>query len=310
MTIGSKKAQWLARNWRPGIHQTRPMPIVVGAPRSGTTPLRFMLDSHPELAIPPETGFLSIASNFERKGDADRERFISALITYPEGSPNWPDFEISEKIFRAELARLSPFTISDGYRTFYRLYADRFGKPRWGDKTPLYCLDLPLIRRFLPETRFIHIIRDGRDVALSLRRMWFSPGNAIETLAAYWRECVLAARSGGLGRSDYLEVRYEALILNTPETLRKICTFIELDYDSSMLKSYLRAPERIKEHKGRRLPDGRVLTQEQRMNQQQRTTEPPDPSCVFAWRTAMSASERERFRCVAGDLLQALGYEI
>jgi hypothetical protein len=310
MTIVSEKAQWLAQNCHPEIHQTRPMPIVVGAPRSGTTLLRFMLDSHPELAIPPETGFLSLASSFEGKGDALRERFIRALITYPKGSPNWPDFEISEKTFRAELARLSPFTISDGYRAFYRLYAGRFGKPRWGDKTPLYCLDLPLIRRFLPETRFIHIIRDGRDVALSLRRMWFSPGSAIETLAAYWRECVLAARGGGLDRSDYLEVRYDTLILNTPEVLRKICRFIDLDYDSSMLRSYIRAPERIKEHKGRTFLDGRTLTQEQRMSQQQRTTEPPDPSCVFAWRAAMSASERERFGCVARDVLQALGYEI
>jgi hypothetical protein len=63
------------------------MPIIVGAPRSGTTLLRFMLDSHPELAIPPETGFLTLATKFRGKGDTLRERFIGALVTYPDGIP-------------------------------------------------------------------------------------------------------------------------------------------------------------------------------------------------------------------------------
>ncbi|HEY8185271.1 MAG TPA: sulfotransferase, partial [Pyrinomonadaceae bacterium] len=83
------------------------------------------------------------------------------------------------------------------------------------------------IRKVIPEARFIHIIRDGRDAALSLRRMWFSPGWEIETQAAYWRRCVLAARKAGLGRADYCEVRYEDLVLNTRETLKAICKFVD-----------------------------------------------------------------------------------
>jgi len=288
-----------------------PMPIIVGSPRSGTTLLRFMLDSHPKLAIPPETGFLCIDPKLGGRGNKLREDFFSAIINFPGEAPNWPDFEIPEELFWLSLTQINPFNIPEGYRAFYRLYAARFGKPRWGDKTPLYCKNLDTIRKLLPEARFIHLIRDGRDAALSLRRMWFSPGPEIETQAAYWLECVLAARRAGVDRPDYIEVRYEDLILNTRATLNQICTFIDLDYDDAMLRYYTRTPARLKEHKGRSLPDGTpLLTQDQRVRQQKRTTVPPDPACVFAWKSAMSVEERERFQTVAGHLLRDLGYEV
>lgn len=286
------------------------MPIIVGAPRSGTTLLRLMLDSHPALAIPPETGFLKLATKLKGRDHKLRERFVRALVTYPAEAPCWPDFEIPEEALRTAVAAISPFSFAEGYRAFYRLYAGRFGKSRWGDKTPLYCMDLPAIRNVLPEARFVHIIRDGRAAALSLRRMWFSPSDKIGDLASYWRNCVLEARRAGLGSPDYLEVRYEDLILNAEATLRRISGFIDLKYDEVMLQYYVRAPLRLKEHKGRTLSDGTSLvTQEQRIRQQQRTTEPPDPSQIFGWKTVISAKERKEFEGVAGDLLADLGYE-
>lgn len=287
------------------------MPFVVGSPRSGTTLLRFMLDAHPELAIPPETGFLTLGPKLKGRGDRLRESFFQALVNYPEPVPNWPDFEIPEETFRAALAKIDPFTVSDGFRAFYSLYSARFGKSRWGDKTPRYCLELKLIRRLLPEARFVHIIRDGRDAALSLRQMWFSPGWEIETQAAHWRAHVLAARRAGLGQPDYLEVRYEDLILKPRETLERVCAHVGLAYDEVMLSYYTRAPARLGEHKGRTRRDGTPLvTREQRFRQQKHTTEPLDPARVSVWKQAMSAEERERFRLVAGDLLQTMGYEV
>lgn len=270
-----------------------------------------MLDAHPELAIPPETGFLALAPKLSGSGDKLRGKFFRALVSYPQPIPAWPDFEISENTFWAALTEIVPFTVPEGFRTFYRMYAARFGKSRWGDKTPLYCMELDTIRRVLPEARFIHIIRDGRDTALSLRKMWFSPGWKIETQAAYWRKCVLSARRAGVGRPDYVEVRYEDLILSTRVALERICAFVSLSYEDTMLSYYTRAPERLREHKGRSRPDGTpLLTREQRLRQQKRTTEPPDPACVFAWKQSMSKEERGRFQLVAGDLLKDLGYEV
>ena len=287
------------------------MPVIVGAPRSGTTLLRFMLDASSELAIPPETGFLAIGDKITGRGEKLRDKFFDAIVNYGEPLRSWPDFEIPEQEFRVTLDQITPFNIADGYRAFYRLYAARHRKTRWGDKTPIYCRHLKAIRKVLPEARFVHIIRDGRDVALSLRRMWFSPGSDMKTQASYWRDCILAARRAGTGHDDYLEVRYEELIHHTAETLQRICAHVDLTFEEQMLNYYQRAPERLKEHKGRSLPDGStVLTQEQRMKQQQRTTEPPDPACVFGWRQTMDSDERRRFESVAGDLLKELGYEV
>jgi hypothetical protein len=270
-----------------------------------------VLDSHPELAIPPETGFLKFGNNFRGRGDKLRERFFRAIVDYADPYPSWADFEISAEDFWATLTEINPFTVADGYRSFYRLYAARQGKLRWGDKTPLYCLSMQVIRRTLPEARFVHIIRDGRAAALSLREMWFSPGWEIETQAAYWRKFVLAARKDGMGRADYLEIRYEDLILKTPETLKRICDFIDLSYDEAMMNYYTRTPARLKEHKGRYREDGTArITQEERLRQQAETTKPPNPARVFAWKEAMSPEERAKFQVVAGDLLQELGYEL
>lgn len=286
-----------------------PMPIIVGAPRSGTTLLRFMLDSHPDLAIPPETGFLTLKFRRWLRGDRLRRKFFQRVISYPESAPFWADFEIDAEVFWTALTRINPFTVADGYRAFYKLYAERFGKSRWGDKTPYYCLELDRIRRVLPEARFIHLIRDGRDVAMSLRKMWFSPGPEVEVQAAYWKKFVGAGRRAGLGRTDYIEVRYEDLILNTQHTLERICNFIGISYDKAMLNYHTRTPWRLQEHKGR-VSNGRlVLSQEQRLLQQARTKQPPDASLVFAWKHTMDANEREKFDRVAGDLLKELQYE-
>lgn len=270
-----------------------------------------MLDAHSDLAIPPETGFLTLSEKLTERGKKPRERFFQAVVNYCQPIPSWPDSGVSEEHFWTALTKITPFSISEGYRTFYRLYAAGKGKSRWGDKTPIYCRYLDSIRQVLPEARFIHIIRDGRDAALSLRRMWFSPGWEIETQASFWRDCVLAARRAGVGHDDYMEVRYEELILNTRETLEQVCAHIALSYEEEMLNYYKQTAERLKEHKGRLLPDGStLLTQEQRFQQQQRTTKPPDPNCVFAWKRTMDADEKRRFQLVAGDLLKELGYEV
>lgn len=289
----------------------QPMPVIVASPRSGTTLLRLMLDAHSELVIPPETGFLALSNNLPGKGDKLRQNFYNAVVSYGEPLPSWADFEISKEDFWSVLAEITPFTVAEGYRAFYRLYASRCGKPRWGDKTPIYCKHLNTIRQVLPEARFIHIIRDGRDAALSLRNMWFSPGWEIETQASYWRDCILSARRAGIGHADYIEVRYEELILNTRETLERVCAHINLAYEDTMLNYYERAHERLKEHKGRSRSDGSTfLTQEQRLQQQQRATQPLDSTCVFAWKRTMATDERRKFQLVAGDLLEELGYEI
>ena len=286
-----------------------PMPIIVGAPRSGTTLLRMMLDSHPELAIPPETGFLALGRRFAGNGDSLRQAFFAALTQHPPEAPAWGDFGISRESFQDALSRIEPFSPSEGFRAFYRLYAASHAKPRYGDKTPLYCLHLDVIADVLPEARFVHLIRDGRDVALSVRETWFAPGRDIETLAGRWRECVEAARSNGRRVRHYLEVRYEELVEDTADVLARVCDFLALSFHPHMLRYPERVPGRLAEHRDRLRPDGSVVASHStRLAQQRLAMQPPDRSRALAWRRAMSEDERARFESVAADALRAFGY--
>jgi hypothetical protein len=289
-----------------------PMPVVIGAPRSGTTLLRFMLDAHPDLAIPPETGFLALGDELDSAATsavARRDAFFDRVTRFPREAPAWRDFGIAEERFRTALEAIEPFSAREGLRTFYRLYAARFGKIRAGDKTPTYCLHLATIARLLPEARFVHVIRDGRDAALSLRRTWFSPGDDIETLAAHWQTCVATARAQAPQCAHYLEVRFEHLIADTERALRTICAFVDLPYAPEMLRYYERAPARLAEHADRIGADGAVIVSHaDRVQQQALTQLPTQGSRVGAWARAMSPDEQRRFDAVAGSLLDTLGY--
>jgi hypothetical protein len=282
-----------------------PAPFIVGVPRSGTTLLRLMCDAHPELSIPPEMGFMPAATALRGRDDALRRAFFEAVT----GMPSWGDAKLPRATFEQALREVEPFTVAGGVRAFYRAYAGRFGKARWGDKTPAYCLHMDKIERVLPEARFVHIIRDGRDVALSLRGLWFSPGDRIEELAEHWRSWLLTARRLGKRRRHYMEVRYEELIADAPAVLRKVCDFAELTYDRRMERYYEFSPARLDEVKSMYRGDGSlVITKEERLYNQRFTTRQPERSRVFRWRAEMDAGTQARFAAVAGDLLEELGY--
>lgn len=278
------------------------MPVVCGSGRCGSTLLRLMLDSHPQLAVPPETSFLPVVHG--RREELTAESLADLLIAFP----TWPDFHLEEDRLRRELRALRPFSPSAGVRCFYRMYADRFGKRRWGDKSPGYTHHLPAVQELLPEARFVHLVRDGRDVALSLRHVWFAPGQDAATLARYWRDRVEAARAGGRSCRHFLEIRYEDLIADPAGVLNRLCQLVELPWSPAMLGYATRAAVRLGEVRDQRLPDGRIIPREQRLAQhplvgQQLRREP-----VHRWRREMSEADVAIFDAIAGDLLDELGY--
>ena len=267
-----------------------------------------MLDAHPVLAIPPETGFLApVAAQARAISLADLHRIVT---TYHPDFTGWSDFGIHAERYWSDLRQIQPFCAAEGVREFYRLYAAKHGKLRYGDKTPMYCQHMPVIQNLLPEAHFIHIIRDGRDVALSLQKVWFAPGKDIPTLAAYWSGLVRSTRQAASFTRRYMEVRYESLIDNPEGVLRSICHFIRLEFNPVMLRYWERTPERLKEHGLRYSRDGSlVVTHERRLEQQRLTTHPPQANRVFAWRTEMCVADQSEFDRVAGDTLRELGYD-
>jgi hypothetical protein len=289
-------------------NELRPSPFIVGAPRSGTTLLRLMLDAHPEIAIPAETGvFITLAEAAKAGALPKTAEELWALLTQ---SATWPDLALDAAVLRKALNSQATFSLGSGLRTFYGLYAGTHGKSGWGDKSPMHCYHLPLIQETLPEAHVLHLIRDGRDVAVSLREVWFSPSDDISQLASYWAAAVRAGRRGGECCDHYLEVRYEELVTNPRQTLQAVCSFLRLPFDEAMLDYHHTAQARLSEAKARVLADGTVITLEQRLQQQRWTSSPPDPSRLQRWQRALSKQDVASFESEAGDLLSELGYEL
>src|SRR5579875_3206048 len=119
-----------------------------------------MLDAHPDLAIPFETHFLPEIAALSHQAPSPE-----AVLQVLTAAPTWPNLGIGAEELRLALQRITPFSAADAVRAFYRLYAERFGKTRWGDKTPPYRRQMDVIQALLPEAAFVHLIRDGRDVA-------------------------------------------------------------------------------------------------------------------------------------------------
>ena len=290
-----------------------PAPFVVGHGRSGTTLLRLMLDAHPQLVIPPETQFLPQLIEVAKEPGATSDTVCDVLV----GHRRWLDFGIDAGEIRARWAALSPFDLAAAVRIFYRTYAERHGKPRWGDKSPGYGWNMRPIDRLLPEARFIHLIRDGRDVTLSLLARAEDPPPPRKQ-ARHWTKRVAQTRRHGAQVRHYMEVRYEDLLRDSETELRRICEFIELDFDPAMLRYHEQAEERIAEIK-RDMEPGQELTQdrsrgsvsaERRVAIHRLTSEPPRTDRIGVWRKEMAAEDLAEFESVAGALLADLGYEL
>src|SRR5262249_27120255 len=128
----------------------------------------------------------------------------------------------------------------DFLRILMETIARKQGVERWAECTPLHLLYLPLIKKLFPDALIVHIIRDGRDVAVSLDRIrWIKPfrwdrERKLLAPALFWRWIVdKGRRDGSKFSGDYLEVHYEELVRNPQETLARIGGFIDhdLDYD-------------------------------------------------------------------------------
>ena len=280
-----------------------PAPFIVGVGRSGTTLLRLMLDAHPALAIPGETHFLH---QLAKQDGVTRAQFVEIVTT----SETWENFALDTESLEAALDALEPFSLAEAIRAFYRLYANRRGKPRWGDKTGFYLRSMEAIQRLLPEAHFIHVIRDGRDNALSRQGLWFGPGDDFEALARLWVDGIQAARAQAGALTHYREVRFETLVARPKDTLENICADLDLAFDPAMLDYHKSAPGRLAEYRrpfgpAERTP-GDLATF---MSIHERVQTPLDETRIGRWRSAMKPEDRARYEAIAGPLLRELGYE-
>lgn len=281
-----------------------PYLFVVGCPRSGTTLLQRMLDSHPQLAVANDCHFITrglekfapelLAAAVGGKNPGLSPGLLAAVRSYHRfarlGVPEDRVDEISGK------AR----TYAGFVSALYAEYAAMQGKALAGEKTPDYVRHIPLLSGLFPKARFLHIIRDGRDVALSLRD-WAhenkGPGrlsrwrqDPIAVSALWWQWQVECGRKAGrhLGDQRYLEVQYQALVTEPEGELRRVANFLELPFSERMLEF----------HTGRRKAQGQLSAKSAWL---------PATSGLRNWRSDLTAKEIALFEALSGSLLDALG---
>jgi hypothetical protein len=279
-----------------------PILFIVGATRSGNTLLQRLVDAHPAVAIVDETHWIPkwLARG---KGVTPDGRATPALVRRLAEHRRFARWQIPLERLEALVADGTPPSYADFVSRFYDLYGEARGKVLVGDKTPRYVRDIPMLHAHWPAAKFVHVIRDGRDVCLSanawrkaykLRRRyptWAS--DPVATAAAWWDWLVRLGRTDGrrLGPERYHEIRYERLVAHPASECHALCRFVGVAYDEAML--------RFHEGRTRHVPGldakGAWL--------------PVTPG-LRDWRTEMPAGEVELFEAVAGALLDELGYPL
>lgn len=270
--------------------------FVLGSPRSGTTLLYHMLLSAGGFAVyrtesnvynflRPCFGNFASAANRRRLMDAWLESKLFARSGLDRN-------DIQAKIMN------ECRTAGDFLRITMNEIARRQNVSRWADCTPEHLLYLAEIKKAFPDALIIHIIRDGRDVALSLEKQhWIRPlvtgGSALLAAGFYWEWIVGEGRRQGRDIPDnYLEVRFEELIQSPRQTLDGISSFIkqELDYDQ-ILQTAIGSVKQPNTSFGAEI-DGAKF------------------SPVFRWKSAFPPAELEKFESAVGPTLRNLGYAL
>ena len=210
---------------------TEPPFFIVGFQRSGTTLLRMMLDSHPQVAIPLDTTGLwarheQRMDEFGSLSDVESRRRLIESILSDERIRLWETPLTVDDVIGASRLPGYPGVIEG----FHRAYARAKGKSRWGNKDLVNMVHLDSVFRWFPEARIVRIIRDGRDACMSLIKQEFG-GDDLLRGAESWREQVWWVRQIGriLGESRYFELSYEDLVKQPERALRPVATFLGID---------------------------------------------------------------------------------
>lgn len=271
----------------------RIFPFFVGCGRSGTTLVRAMFDSHPDMAIPDESNFIPRFGRrrrrYERSWGFATAAFLDDLFTQRWFRQAGLSQEATWQAFDSN----PPASLPAAIRNLFALYAREHGKKLYGDKTPSYVLHLPLLADLFPEARFVHVLRDGRDVAMSLLEVGFGPRTMAEA-AIHWRERVGKGLTYGrqLGPTRYREVRYEDVLEDPAGTIGPLCDFVGLEFDPVMLRYFERADSivssKVYKYRSVRLPPTKQIRD---------------------WRTQLPRRDLALFEVLAGDFLEEAGYE-
>ncbi|WP_394145877.1 sulfotransferase family protein [Vibrio atypicus] len=226
--------------------------FIIGSPRSGTTLFRLMLNRHENLIVPPEAGFLTwLYKNYH---DSDFHKFDvvsfvkELILTKKINSWNLDECHLVEYLCSSRITSYAEL-IDSVYRFYAEIVLDK-SFTIMGDKNNFFLSEVDLINEIYPKAKFIHIVRDGRSVAVSyqdLHKKNLNSENApklpndIRDIAYVWCKDINTIRQSfeKIGNPKrLLTIRFEDLVSNPEKELCKVCDFLGESFDSKMLDYY------------------------------------------------------------------------
>ena len=257
-----------------------------------------MLDNHPQLAVANDTHFITRAAKRILRKDSQpllTPELIEAVLSYRR----FYRMGLDENEVRS--AAENCLTYAEFVGRLYALRGQKKQKRLSGEKTPDYCRKIPQLHQLFPDARFVHIIRDGRNTALSTLN-WATeskgPGkwslwnkDPLGTCALWWRWQAGSGQSAGqeLGSKHYFHLKYEDLVAEPESRLEAIARFLDIPYSDDMANY----------HAGK--------TRHQPGLSAKSAWLPPVKN-LRDWRTSMSAEDAAVFEGIAGGLLKENGY--
>jgi hypothetical protein len=224
--------------------------FIIGVGRSGTSLLQSMLHAHPDVAFLPETHFFRhyLARPYSRWNHerAGAKSFRSTLASDDEyqraGIP-------AEELLAPFLNGTRAFNLAATYTRLLQLYRDREEVSVIGEKDPRLIDYLPQVWHVFPEARILHIIRDPRDVLLSRMKAEWSAGRPDWLHALTYRAQIRRGRKQGRRSfgTQYMEIRYEDLLAEPEQSLRKVADHVGVPYSEAMLAFQRSAEELVHE---------------------------------------------------------------
>jgi len=275
--------------------QASPAPVfITGSQRSGTTLLRLIINAHSQVAIPEEGTFWMPLLRAHRH-DYDRplkQTVLGKYLEYIAKNDQFRTWCLPIDRVLEDLAGRERVKLADLMEAFYATYARLQQKAYWGDKTPSFFRKIDHLARIFPNARFIHVVRDGRDVFLSMRRLEPSRKN-VAVAALEWQYKLEKARKSllSLRAGRTLEIRFEDVLRHPETTLTEICRFIGIHYEHSMLDFYQTSRRYIGEHHSTLI------------------FKPLSTQAAERWKSKMTPRENKIFEALTGGNLKQLGYQ-
>lgn len=266
--------------------------FIVGVQRSGTTLLRLILNAHSQIAIPEEASFLKplLKTKWIRTTISGNRK--NKLVNFLRENEQFNLWNFDREPLLSQIESKESTTIKEIMEIMYSSYATHENKSRWGDKS-LFFGAMDLIYEMFPNAKFIHIVRDGRDVFYSWRKM--DPNKSHPTVMALdWKFKIrfIEKSMKNIPSSSMKIIRYEDLLDKPEETLRAICEFLNIQFEEEMLSFHQSSDKYIGKHHSELI------------------FKKIDKSNTNKWKELLTPTETKLYQNIAAKTLRTYGYDL